>query len=47
MDEKFFRRFQSFENSLAALEEVKDRDLVNTHIYSAQAESLADEAVRK
>ena len=34
MDEKFYRRFESFRRSLAALEEVRERDLTNSFILS-------------
>lgn len=34
MDEKFYRRFESFRRSLAALEEVRERDLTDSFILS-------------
>lgn len=34
MDEKYYRRFESFRNSLAALEEIKERDLNDSFILS-------------
>lgn len=34
MDEKFYRRFESFRRSLAALEEVRKRDLTDSFILS-------------
>ena len=34
MDEKFYRRFESFTNSLEALEEVRQRDLADSFVVS-------------
>ena len=34
MDEKFYRRFESFTNSLEALEEVRQRDLRDSFVVS-------------
>ncbi len=34
MDEKFYRRFESFTNSLEALEEVRQRDLTDSFVVS-------------
>ena len=34
MDEKFYRRFERFRRSLAALEEVRERDLTDSFILS-------------
>ena len=34
MDEKFYRRFESFRRSLVALEEVRERDLTDSFILS-------------
>lgn len=34
MDEKFTRRFESFRKSLAALEEIRERDLTDSFILS-------------
>lgn len=34
MDEKFYRRFLSFKNSLAALAEAKDRDMSDSFVIS-------------
>lgn len=34
MDEKFYRRFESFTNSLKALEEVRQRDLTDSFVVS-------------
>ncbi len=34
MDEKFYRRYESFTNSLAALEEVRQRDLTDSFVMS-------------
>jgi len=34
MDEKFYRRFQSFENSLKALAEARERDLSDSFVIS-------------
>ena len=34
MDEKYYRRFESFRNSLAALEEIRERDLNDSFILS-------------
>ncbi len=34
MDEKYYRRFESFRNSLSALEEIRERDLNDSFILS-------------
>lgn len=34
MDEKFYRRFQSFQNSLSALAEARERDLNDSFVIS-------------
>ena len=34
MDEKFYRRFESFRRSLAVLEEIRERDLTDSFILS-------------
>ena len=34
MDEKYYRRFESFRNSLSALEEIRERDLNDSFIVS-------------
>lgn len=34
MDEKFYRRFQSFKNSLAALSEARERDMDDSFVIS-------------
>ena len=40
MDEKFYRRFESFRRSLAALEEVRERDLTDSFILSGAGAKL-------
>ena len=34
MDEKYYRRFESFRNSLAVLKEIRERDLNDSFILS-------------
>ena len=40
MDEKFYRRFESFRRSLVALEEVRERDLTDSFILSGAGAKL-------